>query len=133
MPHAVTDFADLNGTLYYRADDDYVRRFDEALGDDDGTPIQWAWESQFNHFGSPGELKTFETLRVFQEGTALVEYRPDARDPAMLVPGFEIEGSNQLYRDVPMLAMTDSVALRMSGEGQWRLDGFAITFERTGV
>lgn len=133
MPWTITDMADLDGSLWVRTDQHEVHEVNPRFETDNGSPIQFELETQFHHLGSPGSVKTFDTMQLFQQGTCTLSHRPEPTIPDVLVPIYEAEGVTRFTEKIPILATTDSVALRFEGVGPWQLDGYTFDFMSMGM
>ncbi len=133
MPWVATDVVDYNGSLWVRTTDHEVYEVSPSFTDDNGVPIEWAVESQFHHLGQPGVVKTFNTMRLFQQGASAVSLRPEPTLPDLLQPVYAARGVTHMTGAIPLLATSDSVALRFAGTGPWQLDGYSLDYDLTGV
>lgn len=131
MPWGVTDMVDYQGSLWIRTVDDEVYELSPDFTDDDGAPIAFEYETQFNHAGSPGSFKNYRDVMLYQRGAAMVSYRPDPADVDIVQEVYVAEGVTRPHEKIPIQAMTDSVALRFSGEGAWQLDGYTLHYAPT--
>lgn len=132
LPWPVTAMVDFSSELYLRNDQNQVFRMGDDLATDDGTDIEFDLETQFLHLGQPGGYKTFNALMLYQEGGCDLSYRPDPTDPQQEQPVFSLSGVTRPHEKVPLIAMSDSIALRFQGRGAWELSGFTLEYSLTG-
>ena len=133
MPWTISDMAIFEGNLWCRDTENRVHEFIEDIADDDGEAVVFEFESQYHHMGTPGLFKNFQAASIFQQGTSDLSYRPEPTNDDVLVPVYTITGVTRPHEKVPIVAMSDSVALRFTGTGSWQLDGYSLDYQGTGV
>jgi hypothetical protein len=66
---------------------------------------------------------------LYQQGACDISYRPEASAPELKVPVYSAGGVTQSHEKIPLVAMSESVALCFAGTGRWNMSGFAVDYE----
>lgn len=133
FPFSVTDFAEDRGEVYLRDTENQVHHLSLDYDTDSGADIEYDVETAFLHMGSPYGSKNYEFLTLYQQGTTEVSYRPDPRASDIEVPVFTVTDGRYTHQKIPLVAVSDGLALRFKGKGRWRLDGFSLQYDKLGV
>jgi len=132
VPEAITDFATDGVTLYARTEFHALIAFDDELISDFGVAIDFELETQFLHQKAPGVEKEYDAMVVYQTGSSEVSVRPSALDPTELIPIMTANGTTSTFEKIPLYFSGDSIAIRFTGVGPWKLSGFAIDYVNLG-
>jgi hypothetical protein len=128
MPWTVTDLAENQGVLAARTSTGKVYKFDDSLDEDEGYgPVAWEYRSHPLSMKSPGRFKRFQTIELHQEGSARLSLLPSTGGE---ITGPVVTGAAMPFTRVPVQVLSDAVAIKLTGDGAWTLDGFTITFEQ---
>lgn len=135
LPFQVRDLATLGGRLYALGDDRGVYEFDPERSDDDGTAVAFDVRTQHAYGGTRAAvgMKMWDAVTLRQSGDCELSYFPEPRDPSIEVRAGRVSGLRQPFHRVMTPGMSDGIALRFKGAGQWQLDGFTIDFRPTGT
>lgn len=127
LPVSVDYFAELNGVLYIRSGNT-IYKFDSTLVADTAGAINFDVYTAFNNWGQPAKKKFWKGIDVVQTGASGLNVCIDPTDTTrfQFVAPVITNGTTFAKGRIALNRVSDTLALRFTGTGLWRLDSAVL-------
>jgi hypothetical protein len=125
MPIAIDYMVELDGVIYVRTGNVLYKFVDDEEFDFNGDPVSSVFETRQLALGAPGKLKTLHYLNIRQTQPARWQMIVDGVAlPSRMVPACSPKSIR-----MPIAGEGRQIAIRVTSDKNWRLEGLAIDYE----